>query len=286
MTVIGAEHAQAHARAGGRRRGDRPGARPAPDQGRGTGHLAAVRWTRGLDGERVRAVEDCHHVSRRLEQALLRPASGSCGWLRTGWAPPGWGSASRASRTRSTRSRSPAVVGDGVESFPPPTSTSRRWRSGCSPTTARIWSPSAPECRTGCAGICSNSAPSVAREQVRQIRLLTRQVGALERELLALVKAHRPQLLAETRCGPLTAAILVGPTAGAERFRSDAGFARQTGTAPIPCSTGQRERHRLNRGGDRQLKPRAAHHRDQPRPPRPEYRRSYARTASYAISGV
>jgi transposase len=93
----------------------------------------------------------------------------------------------------------------------------------------------------------------VAREQVRQIRLLIRQVDALGRELLALVKAHRPELLRETGCGPLTAAIPIGRTAGAERFRSDASFARQTGTAPIPCSTGQRERHRLNRGGDRQL---------------------------------
>jgi transposase len=35
------------------------------------GHLAAVRWARGLEGERVWALEDCRHVSRRFEQALL-----------------------------------------------------------------------------------------------------------------------------------------------------------------------------------------------------------------------
>ena len=35
------------------------------------GHLAAVRWARGLDDERVWAIEDCRHVSRRLEQALI-----------------------------------------------------------------------------------------------------------------------------------------------------------------------------------------------------------------------
>jgi transposase len=93
----------------------------------------------------------------------------------------------------------------------------------------------------------------VAREQVAQLRVLSRQADALERELLLLVKAHRPQLLAETGCGALTAALLIGRTAGAERFRSDASFARQTGTAPIPCSSGQRDRHRLDRGGDRQL---------------------------------
>ena len=49
------------------------------------------------------------------------------------------------------------------------------------------------------------------------------------------------------------AAILIGRTAGAERFRSDASFALQSGTAPIPCSSGKRTQHRLNRGGDRQL---------------------------------
>ena len=93
----------------------------------------------------------------------------------------------------------------------------------------------------------------VAREQIAQLRRLTRQADALERELLALVKAHRPQLLAETGCGALTAAILIGRTAGTERFQTDAGFARQAGVAPIPCSSGQRDRHRLDRGGDRQL---------------------------------
>ena len=68
-----------------------------------------------------------------------------------------------------------------------------------------------------------------------------------------LVAAHRPKLLAEQGCGALTAAILIGHTAGNERFRSEASFALQTGTAPIPCSSGKRTQHRLNRGGDRQL---------------------------------
>lgn len=93
----------------------------------------------------------------------------------------------------------------------------------------------------------------VAREQVSQLRRITRQVDALERELLALVKAYRPQLLAEAGCGTLTAATLIGRTAGTKRFGSDAGFARQAGIAPIKCSSGKRTRHRLHRGGDRQL---------------------------------
>jgi transposase len=51
----------------------------------------------------------------------------------------------------------------------------------------------------------------------------------------------------------MTAAILIGRTAGVERSSSDASFALQTGTAPIKCSSGQRDQHRLNRDGDRQL---------------------------------
>jgi transposase len=93
----------------------------------------------------------------------------------------------------------------------------------------------------------------VARELVAQIRGLTRQINGLQRELRQLVQAHRPQLLAETGCAELSAALLIGRTAGAERFKSDAGFARPSGSAPIPCSSGQRTQHRLNRGGDRQL---------------------------------
>jgi hypothetical protein len=44
----------------------------------------------------------------------------------------------------------------------------------------------------------------------------------------------------------------IGRTAGAQRFATDTRFARQTGTAPIPASSGNRTRHRLHRGGDRQ----------------------------------
>jgi transposase len=102
-------------------------------------------------------------------------------------------------------------------------------------------------------------APSVrlrvAREELAHIRALTRQAQAqeLERELHGLISAYRPGLLEEQGCGTLTAALLIGHTAGAQRFRSDACFGRQSGTAPIPCSSGQRTRHRLDPGGDRQL---------------------------------
>ncbi|MGZ3288642.1 MAG: transposase [Xanthobacteraceae bacterium] len=93
----------------------------------------------------------------------------------------------------------------------------------------------------------------IAREQISDLRGLNRDIERLAAELAELVSAHRPRLLAEHGCGALTAAILIGHTAGNERFRSEAAFALQTGTAPIPCSSGKRTQHRLNRGGDRQL---------------------------------
>src|SRR5664280_410894 len=62
-----------------------------------------------------------------------------------------------------------------------------------------------------------------------------------------------PNLLALFGCGSLTAAKLVAETAGIGRFRSRAAYASHTGTAPIPVWSGNVVRHRLNRGGNRQL---------------------------------
>ena len=93
----------------------------------------------------------------------------------------------------------------------------------------------------------------VARELVRQIAARTTRIRELESELAQLVSAYAPQLLAKRGCSPLTAAKLIGEIAGAERFSTDAKLARTSGTAPIPASTGNSNRHRLDRGGNRQL---------------------------------
>jgi transposase len=93
----------------------------------------------------------------------------------------------------------------------------------------------------------------IAKALTVSIRSLTRQINQLEHELDRLVAAHSPGLVAEVGIGTLTAATLIGHTAGAGRFATDAHFARLAGTAPIPASSGQTVRHRLDRGGDRQL---------------------------------
>lgn len=51
----------------------------------------------------------------------------------------------------------------------------------------------------------------------------------------------------------LTAAKLVGETAGVDRFRREAQLAMHAGAAPMPASSGSKQRHRLNRSGNRQL---------------------------------
>jgi transposase len=93
----------------------------------------------------------------------------------------------------------------------------------------------------------------IARELVDRIRELTTTINDLEREIGRLVAGLAPSLLALTGCGPLTAAKLVGETAGIGRFRSRAAFARHNGSAPLPVWSGNTERHRLSRTGNRQL---------------------------------
>ena len=93
----------------------------------------------------------------------------------------------------------------------------------------------------------------IARDELRRIRELTRAINELERELGELVADVAPQLLAERGCGVLIAAKLVGEIAGVQRFDSDAKLARTAGSAPVPASSGHSERHRLDRGGNRQL---------------------------------
>ena len=93
----------------------------------------------------------------------------------------------------------------------------------------------------------------IARELVDDIRRLTVRSNALERHIARLIEPVAPTLLALVGCGALTAAKILGETAGVRRFRSRAAFARHNGTAPIPVWSGNNDRHRLNRGGNRQL---------------------------------
>lgn len=92
----------------------------------------------------------------------------------------------------------------------------------------------------------------LARELLDRITELTWQVKAIEKELKALVTMLAPALLNVPGCGVLSAALLLGETAGVHRFRSRDAYARVTGTAPIPVWSGSSAgKVRLNRGGNR-----------------------------------
>ena len=93
----------------------------------------------------------------------------------------------------------------------------------------------------------------ICRDQVTAISSLTSQVSELDRQLRHRVARLAPTLLGLPGCGPLTAAKLIAETAGVARFRSEACFAMHAGVAPVPVSSGRTDRHRLSRGGNRQL---------------------------------
>lgn len=93
----------------------------------------------------------------------------------------------------------------------------------------------------------------IARDLVARLVELTQSVNALQRRIESVVGELAPSLLRLPGCGGLTAAKLVAETADVRRFRSSGAFAMHNGTAPIPVWSGNQERHRLNRGGNRQL---------------------------------
>jgi transposase len=93
----------------------------------------------------------------------------------------------------------------------------------------------------------------VLRTLARRIEAATAEAAQLEREILSHVRTLAPQLLDEAGVGPIVAADVIVAWSHHGRVRTEAAFARLAGVAPVPASSGQTVRHRLSRGGDRQL---------------------------------
>jgi transposase len=93
----------------------------------------------------------------------------------------------------------------------------------------------------------------VLRSLAQRIQAATKEAVELEREILAHVRALAPDLLSEAGVGPIVAAQLIVTWSHHGRVSSEAAFARLAGVAPLPASSGLTKRHRLSRGGDRQL---------------------------------
>jgi hypothetical protein len=91
----------------------------------------------------------------------------------------------------------------------------------------------------------------VMRDLAARSRALTAAARRYEQDLEELVRSLDPTLLDEPGVGPISAAKLFA--CDPARFKSEAAFARCNGTAPLPASSGKTVRHRLSRGGDRQV---------------------------------
>ena len=97
------------------------------------------------------------------------------------------------------------------------------------------------------------AAIAVLRALARRIRFLETEALEHERVIRTLVRSWHPELLQLPGVGPIVAATVLASWSHAGRCRNEAAFAMLAGTAPIPASSGQTLRYRLNRSGDRQL---------------------------------
>jgi transposase len=249
------------------------------------GFAAVVDWARRLGGDRVWALEDCRHVSGAFERFLLgrgervvRVAARLTMRERRGGRDRG--KSDRIDATAVAR----AALREGIEQLPVAELAGpeldlrllvdhreRLVRTRTAIYNDLLWHLHDlwPEQKfPGCALLSKKWSTRISRrlaraeqtarvriagDELRHLRELTHMIDALEAEIADLVAQVAPQLLAEPGFGPLTAGKLVGEIAGAHRFSTDAKLARAGGIAPIPVSSGNTNRHRLDRGGNRQI---------------------------------
>jgi transposase len=245
------------------------------------GHLTVVEWASQWP-ERVFALEDCRHVTRRLEADLLRAgeavvrvptrlmAGARRGGRERGKSDPIDGLAVARAALREPCLPVARLDGDSRE-----LRLLVDHRDDLVAERTRIQSrlrwhlhelfpgleipPKALRRQHIIAGLearldgTQGTIARICRELLSRCRELTLQANELEREITRLIRRLAPTLLALPGCGALSAAKIVGEAAGARRFRSKAAFARWNGTAPIPVWTGNDDRYRLNRGGNRQV---------------------------------
>jgi transposase len=256
------------------------------ESARPDGFGALLRWARSLaDPERVWVIEDCRHVSGRLERFLL-----DHGETVVRLPPRLMANAREAVRERGKSDPIDALaiartaLREGIDTLPAarlagPELEIRQlavhrerlidartrlinelrwqlhdlWPEWDIPKRVLV----GPGWQAKVARRLQRAEPTVrvriARDEIRRIRDLTRTINELHQELAPLVEQAAPQLLAERGLGVITAAKLIGEIAGIDRFTSDAQLARVAGCAPVPVSSGRTDRYRLDRGGNRQL---------------------------------
>ena len=249
------------------------------------GFGAVLRWARSLDRERVWALEDCRHVSGGLERFLIERGE------RVLRIPTHL--TAKARKSARQRGKSDAIdalnvaratLQEGLEAFPVAhldgpeldlrllvDHRERLVRHRVELNSTLLWHLHDlwPELQLPGGALFSKRWSTrisrrlaraeqtmrvrIARDELRRLRELTLAVRQLEREITALVTQIAPRLLDQPGFGPLIAAKLVGEIAGAQRFATAAKLARAAGVAPIPASSGNTRRQRLDQGGNRQI---------------------------------
>ena len=97
------------------------------------------------------------------------------------------------------------------------------------------------------------AAKYTLRSLACRYRQLSKEIQDLKAELERLIQAMAPALVEAFGVGSDTAAdLLIAAGSNPDRLHSEAAFASLCGVNPIPASSGRTNRHRLNRGGDRQ----------------------------------
>src|SRR5918992_3422803 len=285
MIVLGADtHKRSHtiaAIAAGT--GELLGEQTVPVGRRGFGGL--LQWARSLDGERVWALEDCRHVSGSLERFLIERGE------RVVRIPTHLSAGARKGARQRGKSDpidaltvARVALQEGLESFPTAhldgpeldlrllvDHRERLVRHRVELNSTLLWHLHDlwPELRLPGGALFSKKWTTrigrrlaraqqtmrvrIARDELRRLRELTQAINRLEREITELVTRIAPQLLTEPGLGPLIAAKLVGEIAGVQRFATPAKLARAAGVAPIPASSGNTKRQRLDQGGNRQI---------------------------------
>ncbi len=245
-------------------------------------HLALVRWADEFGVERRWAVEDCRHLSRRLERYMLaagetivrvppklmansRDSARSYGKsdpidalavARAALREPDLPVARLDDDTRHVR----LLVDHREDLVAERTRQINRLRWHLHDIDPELDPPERALTRSKHLAIVEahlahrdGIVARLANELVGTIRALTQRINDLERELTGLVKDLAPTLLARPGVGVLTAAKILGETAGISRFKSTHAYARHTGCAPLPVWSANRTHHRLSRAGNRQL---------------------------------
>lgn len=246
-------------------------------------HLRLHKWADSLHANRLWAIEDCRHLTRRLERDLLaagesvvRVPPKLMAQIRDSARTFGKSDpidALAVARAALREPDLPVARLDGIERELRLLVDHRedlvaertriigrlRWHlheldPGWTPPT-KLERTSAFDTVSAHLQVC-NANPMVRRLALRlveHLRMLTIEIDELATEITERVTTVAPSLLAIAGCGALTAAKIVGETAQVGRFRSKDAFARLNGTAPLPVWSSNKQRHRLSRTGNRQL---------------------------------